>query len=114
MRISDWSSDVCSSDLPALVRDDLREASRAHAGVQHEAIAVIRLRPPGRGLERARRLAAAALGVELHAAEPVPLPAISAERRVGSECVSTVRSRWSPSHYTKNSATIKECQKMNT
>src|SRR3546814_11250336 len=26
----------------------------------------------------------------------------SEERRVGKECVSTCRSRWSPSHYTKN------------
>src|SRR3546814_15839877 len=30
--------------------------------------------------------------------EPLPLSARSEERRVGKECVSTCRSRWSPSH----------------
>src|SRR3546814_16035486 len=30
------------------------------------------------------------------------LEARSEERRVGKECVSTCRSRWSPSHYKKN------------
>src|SRR3546814_11286623 len=29
----------------------------------------------------------------------------SEERRVGKECVSTCRSRWSPSHYKKNTGT---------
>src|SRR3546814_301734 len=74
MRISDWSSDVCSSDLlrrcaapgaPALPRGRsagdtlLRLCAPAH--------------PPYRGgLVR------------------------SEERRVGKECVSTCRSRWSP------------------
>src|SRR3546814_16020664 len=32
---------------------------------------------------------------------PPPLHARSEERRVGKECVSTCRSRWSPSHYKK-------------
>src|SRR3546814_11687592 len=31
--------------------------------------------------------------------QPIPR---SEERRVGKECVSTCRSRWSPSHYKKN------------
>src|SRR3546814_12906585 len=31
----------------------------------------------------------------------------SEERRVWKECVSTCRSRWSPSHYTKNNVPIK-------
>src|SRR3546814_20824349 len=30
----------------------------------------------------------------------------SEERRVGKECVSTCRSRWSPYHYKKNSKTV--------
>src|SRR3546814_4107783 len=66
MRISDWSSDVCSSDL---------------------------CRPPDE------------LAVEpwsawlLRRADPVDRPRLrSEERRVGKECVSTCRSRWSPYH----------------
>src|SRR3546814_3127913 len=64
MRISDWSSDVCSSDLcrqPVRLRIIHRlhvivDLHRGHAGNRSE------------------------------------------ERRVGKECVSTCRSRWSPYH----------------
>src|SRR3546814_6368912 len=71
MRISDWSSDVCSSDLRALqaARAQLRRAMERHQ--------------PGQA--RSAPLA----GVE---------PARSEERRVGKEGVSTCRSRWSPYH----------------
>src|SRR3546814_3366678 len=66
MRISDWSSDVCSSDLHRRRADLVRTARR----------------------ERGR-------GQEVRAAEPRRR---SEERRVGKECVSTCRSRWSPYH----------------
>src|SRR3546814_2558602 len=71
MRISDWSSDVCSSDLhAAVVADVLGRAQRAAGeGVFPQAL-----------LDHA-------VGV-----------ARSEERRVGKECVSTCRSRWSPYH----------------
>src|SRR3546814_2729876 len=73
MRISDWSSDVCSSDLTqrvervcygriveaAVARGPLDREERDHDDVQRH---------------RDR----------------------SEERRVGKECVSTCRSRWSP------------------
>src|SRR3546814_12432577 len=36
------------------------------------------------------------------------LVARSEERRVGKECVSTCRSRWSPYHYKKNTTKIKK------
>src|SRR3546814_8202606 len=62
MRISDWSSDVCSSDLTC--------AYAFSAGAPGRAAS---LPPPG--------------------AAPR-----SEERRVGKECVSTCRSRWSPYH----------------
>src|SRR3546814_13332811 len=41
--------------------------------------------------------------VLMQAVTPVPAekPARSEERRVGNECVSTGRSRWSPYHYKK-------------
>src|SRR3546814_4183790 len=65
MRISDWSSDVCSSDLTSPY------CRRAPPRAGREAIARPRLwLAPGR----------------------------SEERRVGKECVSTCRSRWSPYH----------------
>src|SRR3546814_7149706 len=67
MRISDWSSDVCSSDLEA------GDRGRGHAV------------PRGRDEERRR-------GGTSHARLR------SEERRVGKECVSTCRSRWSPYH----------------
>src|SRR3546814_16732145 len=72
MRISDWSSDVCSSDLPC----------RPHVGVGH--------RRPGQGRQGAH---AARRGLAGHRGRR------SEERRVGKECVSTCRSRWSPYHY---------------
>src|SRR3546814_21019934 len=89
MRISDWSSDVCSSDLP-----------RACQKSKPESCQPARDRGPVRGHRRAVR----------SGAECCALPAIvthceariamrSEERRVGKECVSTCRSRWSP--YTK-------------
>src|SRR3546814_6091462 len=66
MRISDWSSDVCSSDLPHTL-----------GGGYH--------------VERRRAQRAA----DRQAPEE---PRRSEERRVGKECVSTCRSRWSPYH----------------
>src|SRR3546814_10111225 len=75
MRISDWSSDVCSSDL----RPRSRRGRRA---------ATVRSRVDGRpdaGDGRVRSL-------------PGDHPTRSEERRVGKECVSTCRSRWSPYH----------------
>src|SRR3546814_4683529 len=71
MRISDWSSDVCSSDLDVhiiVIPGDVR-------GIAARDIV-------GRGDDRFR------LGDVLR----------SEERRVGKECVSTCRSRWSPYH----------------
>src|SRR3546814_2606224 len=67
MRISDWSSDVCSSDLP-------------HPG----------------GLRRGRG-GGARTALPGECAAPIR-PRRSEERRVGKECVSTCRSRWSPYH----------------
>src|SRR3546814_11769790 len=85
MRMSDWSSDVCSSDLAVAGSEVVGTAYRLHAGEDgHElrdAGPGRRVRPAGRGGERA--------------------VARSEERRVGKECVRTCRSRWSPYH-TKN------------
>src|SRR3546814_1644890 len=86
MRISDWSSDVCSSDLRDSDRDPcvpqhVRKLNRAYAGLGIEQ------RQSGECLCRAVRSA--------HG-QQYPGPGRSEERRVGKECVSTCRSRWSP------------------
>src|SRR3546814_2016598 len=93
MRISDWSSDVCSSDLvvPAVV---LVVVPVVVAMLAHQRDLQALARP---------RLAVAAHEGELEACTGVAVGAVrvverSEERRVGKECVSTCRSRWSPYH----------------
>src|SRR3546814_5612875 len=85
MRISDWSSDVCSSDL-----------ARALAYVE-----LVGYPRPGDRVVLNTTALAMGLGTGGYAlvtAIPDRLPPSSEERRVGKECVSTCRSRWSPSH----------------
>src|SRR3546814_4377774 len=101
MRISDWSSDVCSSDLVA--------HRAAHDPAQHIAAAFVR-RQHAVGDEEARRAqmigddAVAGLRRALggHAGQVDRRRdqrlERSEERRVGKECVSTWRSRWLPYH----------------
>src|SRR3546814_13958539 len=96
MRISDWSSDVCSSDLrrvplprPRRQRRRLThpERSRLLGGRTHpdmHPVAVVRESEEGVGRQVAE---------DVHPR--------SEERRVGKECVRTCRSRWSPYHETK-------------
>src|SRR3546814_18403387 len=113
MRISDWSSDVCSSDLveplgdvfadprhlaatagthPALRLDDLFHARQM--GGQLAPIAVARARLAARlALDDRRSLFLH--GVQRSLSDP-PVFQRSEERRVGKEGVSTCRSRWSP------------------
>src|SRR3546814_5844545 len=81
MRISDWSSDVCSSDLLAGVRSG--DARRARGGRDHGIAKSKAVTPAFAG--------AAFYGPVLPPAGP-PMPR-SEERRVGKECVSTCRSR---------------------
>src|SRR3546814_1808230 len=79
MRISDWSSDVCSSDLWF--------ASGVSAGL------VTLFKAPYVALPLIFWIVAL---VELRRGQSVAWR--SEERRVGKECVSTCRSRWSPYH----------------
>src|SRR3546814_5736794 len=90
MRISDWSSDVCSSDLTPerITYHQRRNAFRAVLGAgQLLAIELAgsKLNPTLKG----QLLDISATGCKLRRSE---------ERRVGKECVSTCRSRWSPYH----------------
>src|SRR3546814_9742326 len=94
MRISDWSSDVCSSDLgghnPSAARQIAGFARHALAGDAplHLIFASLANKDPVGMLEPFRGSVAA-----IHA-----VPIRSEERRVGKECVSTGRSRGSPDH----------------
>src|SRR3546814_1642580 len=152
MRISDWSSDVCSSDLIDLLPGD--EPDRYSIQLYHQTAAALDwtgldglevgcgrgggasyvaryLKPRSLvGLDIAdraiefcrRRHAAPGLSFVSGDAQKLPVPAASfdvvldvessgsspdrdaffaersEERRVGKECVSTCRSRWSPYH----------------
>src|SRR3546814_11048315 len=114
MRISDWSSDVCSSDLTmtsqqmiALLEDLLK------------FLGSTRYFNIGFGRRLQRRQLVARIELVLHHVAAATHPAIqearerwattsflridrderrSEERRVGKECVSTCRSRWSQYH----------------
>src|SRR3546814_1933100 len=87
MRISDWSSDVCSSDL-----DRLRHAERAQLLDERHGVWHATVRCDAQ-LHHSR------CGVLDQPRKPFQeLPVRSEERRVGKECVSTCRSRWSPYH----------------
>src|SRR3546814_14220638 len=108
MRISDWSSDVCSSDLL-----DVRADVGALAGKgQHDVLGQESTTEDGPGLAALGRGAGTAYDHERVTLEDRLLGHVrdavtgqshvahdwgrSEERRVGKECVSTCRSRWSP------------------
>src|SRR3546814_15863507 len=120
MRISDWSSDVCSSDL-------LDQIGSAAGQLRLELVdLVITLAPFGLARETLDAL-------DQHPAVPAPIedgdfavarPPLpeapeemarlflvargadrSAERRVGKECVSKCTSRWAPSTLNKQNRT---------
>src|SRR3546814_17519585 len=99
MRISDWSSDVCSSDLQqfddplacCLCRQMLMLAQRFR---NLPAYVVHRVERGHGFLENHGNLTATQLA---HVARRQR----SEERRVGTECVSTCRSRWAPYHSKK-------------
>src|SRR3546814_11940433 len=98
MRISDWSSDVCSSDLAAggevganvPLGGSAVDRARYLAVDQHDPLVAL----GDLGEEGLQHVRLAIGGVEqFHQRRQR-----SEERRVGKECVSTCRSRWSPYH----------------
>src|SRR3546814_3892230 len=87
MRISDWSSDVCSSDLL-----DIETEAQIIARYQREHETSDATFGPLE-LDRFSTLQQLSRALGESAADMR-----SEERRVGKECVSTCRSRWSPYH----------------
>src|SRR3546814_12477110 len=93
MRISDWSSDVCSSDLRQFLgmlgMHGTWEANHA----MHDCDVMLAI-----GARFADRITG-----RLNAFSPR-----SEERRVGKECVSTCRARWSTYLSKKNESILKQ------
>src|SRR3546814_13515360 len=107
MRISDWSSDVCSSDLPKSTRRCSPERQSKYPreeGDHAMTIAIDRhCLSPKRGLlcSRANALRVAGRIFDHSQTKVSILRTIdprSEELRVGKECGSTFRSRWSTYH----------------
>src|SRR3546814_16071592 len=106
MRISDWSSDVCSSDLSreGEVTDllNLRSVSAAYGKGQVLWDVALDIRPGEAATILGRNgVGKTTLMKTIMGQIPVAGGYIyirSEERRVGKECVSTCKSRWSRSH----------------
>src|SRR3546814_15637426 len=98
MRISDWSSDVCSSDLASSASSQGEGAPESGdtGGTQRTGLS--------RAAKTASILGGAAAGMAVGALKERVGNTVggrSEERRVGKECVSTCRSWWSPYHLKK-------------
>src|SRR3546814_3407627 len=102
MRISDWSSDVCSSDLTGVqVTVDVGGSGGAAGGggavtvqANNASISTAGIKSAGlivQSIGGGGGTGGNAVGTSLGALFDVR----SAERRVGTECGSTCRSRWS-------------------
>src|SRR3546814_17569582 len=119
MRISDWSSDVCSYDLKVLIFSQFVRQMKIYADYfNQEKIAYAYLDGATKNRKEVVNefrerddvnvflisIKAGGVGLNLIEADYVFIldpwwnPARSEERRVGTECVRSCRSRWSPSH----------------
>src|SRR3546814_2236269 len=106
MRISDWISDVCSSDLPAVISSPQSVVIGEYAMISmlgiEEELAAEKKKMEAELQDGLAFLQNAGLSVRTHIEVGEPVPVItslvdrSEERRVGKACVSTCRSRWSP------------------
>src|SRR3546814_15144951 len=110
MRISDWSSDVCSSDLPSLTDSELWNAELRYewyferdqrftvAGFYKSIDKPIEAYTSASDNQVSTSYANAPKATLYGAEFEVQKYVRSEERRVGKECVSKCRSRWSPYH----------------
>src|SRR3546814_20053315 len=105
MRISDWSADVCSSDLldlgvPKPCAEFLvsGQAYTAHQPDRTACVARVRVG----SLQKSLVVLGDRYWLDGRAPAPQPYESLrSEERRVGTEFVSTCTSRWSPYHSNK-------------
>src|SRR3546814_17288474 len=99
MRISDWSSDVCSSDLFRSGRRMVFQGAERAAlmGIHGMALRTVVGKAAHRGGTGADRQSV----VDMETLQQ-PDVARSDARRVGKECVSSCTSRWSQYRYTIN------------
>src|SRR3546814_19760535 len=99
MRISDWSSDVCSSDLEDDAAVDVAggAADRLHeAGFAAQKAFLVGIEDRNEPAFGNVEPFAEQVDPDQHVEHPEPQR--SEERRVGTEGVSQCRSRWSPDH----------------
>src|SRR3546814_18568096 len=112
MRISDWSSDVCSSYLPSEGRRrtyrQRADNRRPNCSTCHLEKPEQRRRDPGPIAKRFEGNCRANWIDEAHARQER-----SEERREGNESVRTCRSRWSPYCIKKNSKNTQQQAKQN-
>src|SRR3546814_18738281 len=112
MRISDWSSDVCSSDLIDLQnlhnrrcssgRPEARNRSWKSRGVS----SIHAIITDSNGISLRIKISGSAGETSSFCGPSTFHGSRSEERRVGKECVRTFSSQWSPYHYKKNNKII--------
>src|SRR3546814_19855422 len=107
MRIRDWSSDVCSSDLPEpdvpMMATNSPASMRSETPCSTSTASV----PLLNVLRMSRNSMTAVPSGAFIETVPEARSYRSEERRVGKECVSTCSSRWSPYHKKKKKTVYK-------
>src|SRR3546814_11385832 len=103
MRISDWRSDVCSSDLIGILMSNRPEWIVSFLAVHQVGGVVVALNTwaTPRELEYALHHADVTIFLTTEGIRSHDYLQRSEERRVGKECVSTCRSRWYQLHSKK-------------
>src|SRR3546814_13449845 len=109
MRISDWSSDVCSSDLYFLQllgkKKNKMETIKNYSFVDMGIMLRRSMRHVFRSMDTIITVTVMPIAMMLLfvyvLGGAIQTGSRSEERRVGKECVSTCRSRWSPYHEKK-------------
>src|SRR3546814_11666717 len=114
MRISDWSSDVCSSDL---IKQDVATGHGGGDGIG-ACLDTVRHNAMGCAMQFIHALNAQGGGANafdlcVHRHKTIVQIGDfrrAEERRVGKECDSTCRFRWSPNPYKKTSKQKNTCK----
>src|SRR3546814_14777712 len=98
MRISDWSSDVCSSDLAEVeaARGRQRQAGYRYNPTLNVDVENFSGTGPYSGFNGLETTVSVNQRIDVGGRRRARMR--SEERGVGKECVSTCRSRWSPYH----------------